>query len=179
MKSSLLLNATFEPISVIPATRAITLLVNDEAFSLDDSDTIFHSQHMSVAVPYVLTLKNYVNKSVYATTAKFSKRGVLVRDNFTCAYCGNYADTIDHVIPRKDGGLSTYDNCVAACKSCNHKKGHKSLTQMNWTIGEELKAPSPLAKMLSRSLKNESQFNAWSKYIYMFEPNLEKTFSKT
>ena len=57
----------------------------------------------------------------------FSKRGVLNRDSYHCAYCPNKATTIDHVLPRALGGTSTWENCVAACWDCNQRKADKLL----------------------------------------------------
>jgi 5-methylcytosine-specific restriction endonuclease McrA len=47
---------------------------------------------------------------------------VLQRDNYICRYCGRFGDTIDHVMPKSKGGLSSPDNCVCACADCNLKK---------------------------------------------------------
>lgn len=59
----------------------------------------------------------------------FSKKGVLRRDNWLCAYCSSKATTIDHIVPRAAGGLSTWLNCVAACQPCNSRKSHKTLEE--------------------------------------------------
>lgn len=64
----------------------------------------------------------------------FSKKGVLKRDNYLCAYCSEKATTIDHVVPRALGGLSTWMNCVAACIPCNSKKSHKTLDEAGMTL---------------------------------------------
>ena len=80
-------------------------------------------------VPQALELVRYVYaKWMYRTTgeAQYSKRGVLRRDNATCAYCGGHATTVDHVIPKHTGASLTWNNAVAACFSCNQKKGGKS-----------------------------------------------------
>lgn len=176
MRSSLLLNADFAPMSVISAHRAVTMIVGNEATSLDDSPIVFRSASLSVHVPYVLLSNKYTKRSKNARGAKFSRRGVMVRDNWTCVYCGNHGDTIDHVVPRKDGGLSTYENCVAACIPCNRKKGHKSLKQMNWTLPKTPKVPSLYATILGKVAGNEDHFNAWSPYVLAYEPELEKVF---
>ncbi|WP_307344978.1 HNH endonuclease [Metabacillus malikii] len=47
---------------------------------------------------------------------------ILVRDNYTCHYCGNYGDTVDHIIPKSKGGLTTPKNCICACNACNKEK---------------------------------------------------------
>lgn len=91
-------------------------------------------------IPEAVELLQYVfAKWLYATTGQtfYSKKGVLRRDNYTCAYCGRSANTVDHVLPRKLGGESTWENSVAACFDCNQKKGHKTLKQakmaLQWT----------------------------------------------
>jgi 5-methylcytosine-specific restriction endonuclease McrA len=178
MRSSLLLNADYAPMSIIPATRAVTMILAGDAVSLDDSSVLFRSPSVSVPVPYVLLAKKYTKRSKNSRDAKFSRRGVMIRDNHTCVYCGKHADTIDHVIPRKDGGTSTYENCVAACTPCNRKKGHKSLKQMNWSLPATPKVPSLYATMLGKVANSDEHFNAWSPYILMFEPELEKAFAQ-
>ena len=66
-----------------------------------------------------------VVRSVYRGRVPFSRRNVLARDRFACAYCGSKARpiTIDHVVPRSRGGKTDFDNCVACCRACNLKKG--------------------------------------------------------
>jgi hypothetical protein len=65
----------------------------------------------------------------------FSKKGVLRRDGYQCAYCnGNKATTIDHLLPRARGGKSTWLNCVAACQPCNSRKADKLLEDSGLTL---------------------------------------------
>jgi len=177
MQSTLVLNASYEPLSIIPATRAVSLIIAERAIALDNSEVVFNSATQSINVPYVIRLNKYVKKSGVSKQAKFSRRGVMVRDGFNCVYCGKYADTIDHVVPRMDGGLSTYENCVAACTSCNRKKGHKTLHEMNWSLSFKPKAPSLYATMLGRVRHDEVQFKAWEQYILMFQPDLAGRFA--
>ena len=177
MQSTLVLNASYEPLSIISARRAVMLIVNEKAVALDNSEVLFNSAKRSVPLPFVILLKEMVNKKGAAQSAKFSRRGVMVRDNFSCAYCGRHAETIDHVVPRKDGGKSTYENCVAACTLCNRKKGHKSLKAMNWTLKATPKAPSLYANMLGKARHDESTFQAWSEHIYIWDENLRKMYS--
>jgi len=56
------------------------------------------------------------------------------RDNYLCAYCGTKAETIDHVIPRSRGGLHAWENCVASCTICNHRKADRFLEELGWTL---------------------------------------------
>lgn len=169
MQSVLILNATYQPLSIVSAFRAVTLVMKEKATPLDLSTKVIRSEKTEIVVPYVILLKeakrvNYNrNKPV-----SFSRRGVLVRDDYTCVYCGDIAQTIDHVVPQAAGGLSTFDNCVAACFSCNSKKGDKSLKQMGWTLNNHLmKVPSRSATMLAKASKETAP--VWEPYLKMFE----------
>jgi len=70
-------------------------------------------------------------RTLYKARVPFSKKNVMVRDGFKCAYCGisDVRLTIDHIVPKKRGGKSTFENCVASCKPCNSRKGHKSCSE--------------------------------------------------
>jgi hypothetical protein len=82
------------------------------------------------AWPRVLRLTYHVKVAynrIYGPP-RVSKRGVLVRDKHICAFdnCKNYAATIDHVLPRSRGGKNNWENLVAACTHCNHKKRNRT-----------------------------------------------------
>ena len=174
MQSVLVLSASFQPLSIVSAKRAVQLMRENKATALDLSGRLLHSATESIEVPYVVLL-TYMVKQGNTTRTGFSRHGVLVRDNFQCLYCGDSATTIDHVVPRALGGKSTYDNCVAACQPCNSKKANKTLSQMGWNVPERtLVAPSHLANMLTKA-KDESRLNVWKNYIYMYDPRLQPT----
>jgi 5-methylcytosine-specific restriction endonuclease McrA len=172
MQSVLVLNATYQPLSIVSAKRAIHLIISEKASPLDASDVIFHSAKATFNVPYVILLTHYVKVSDTRQRVPFSRRGVLARDNNTCVYCGKHAETIDHVVPRAAGGTSTYENCVAACKSCNSKKADKSIEQMGWTMPHKsMVPPSPFIAMLRRA-HFPQQETAWKEYIKLYEPSI-------
>jgi hypothetical protein len=56
------------------------------------------------------------------------------RDNYLCAYCAIKADTVDHVIPRSRGGLHAWENCVASCNTCNHRKADRLVEELGWSM---------------------------------------------
>ena len=89
--------------------------------SIDDK-TIGH-----FPFPLVLRLVRYVKLNWRSSTPKWSKRRLLERDHYCCVYCGKQATTVDHVIPRVNGGETTWLNTVSACLRCNGKKGSKSI----------------------------------------------------
>ena len=176
MQSVLVLNATYQPLSIVSAKRAVQLMLKGKATALDGTGRYHKSQNDSIEIPYVILLKNVV-KQGKTRGASFSRHGVLARDNFSCVYCGETATTIDHVIPKDKGGPSTYENCVAACQPCNSKKANRSLAQMGWTVPKRaLKAPSHLSNLISRANKHDGQLDAWKTYITMYEPSLAQIF---
>lgn len=130
--STLLLNANYEPISILPLSvipwqHAIKLMVLDRVTILESyDDWVIHSVHTSLLVPSVCVSKEYFN---FKKGVKFSRANLYLRDLYQCMYCGDTFDsgelTIDHVIPRASGGKTNWLNCVSACKPCNHRKGTK------------------------------------------------------
>lgn len=164
MQSTLILSASYEPLEIVSAKTSIKLILNDKAVSIDDSPTTFRAERYLLQVPYVALLHRNVRK-VHRKNQSFSRRGVLARDNFLCVYCGKKATTIDHVIPSSIGGGSTYENCVAACQSCNSKKDNKSLKQMGWKLGFTPIAPSPYFLFLHNMKGDVEAKAAWLPYI--------------
>src|SRR4051794_16782207 len=114
MSRSLVLNASYEPLSVVPARRAVVLVLDQKADVIHESDAALHSEKLTVPVPSVIRLRYFV-RVPYRRSAALSRRGVFLRDSGKCQYCGKRADSIDHVVPRSKGGPHTWDNVVAAC----------------------------------------------------------------
>ena len=121
MGSALVLNATYEPLSVVPARRAACLVLAQKADVIHDDGTCLRSASMSVATPTVIRLR-YVVKVPYFRRTALSRRAVFARDDHRCQYCGAQADSIDHVMPRSRGGPHVWENLAAACRPCNLRK---------------------------------------------------------
>ena len=128
MARALLLNATFEPLCVVPARRAIVLLYKDKVEVLEHGDGYFHSERSTIPAPTVIRLRHYV-RVPYRTTVPLSRRAVFARDHGRCQYCGSPAENIDHVVPRSRGGNHAWDNVVAACRPCNTRKEDRLLSE--------------------------------------------------
>jgi len=174
-RSVLVLSATYQPLNIVSGRRAVKYILTGKAIALDGSGHFLTSADGQIEIPYVVLLKRAViQKPNTRSKPKFSRRGVMIRDNNTCAYCGKYAETIDHVNPRALGGKSTYDNCVAACLTCNRKKADRTLAQLGWTISYKLKSPSPIATKLDKAHHYGAAFEIWKPYILSFEPQLEQ-----
>ena len=132
MSDTLVLNADGLPVSLLPIST-ISWQESIKYMCLDKADVllwhenwIVHSATWETPVPSVIMLREYMKSK---TTVRFSRANVYLRDNGQCQYCGDTFDhkdlTIDHVIPRANGGRITWENAVTACHPCNHKKGSK------------------------------------------------------
>lgn len=137
MSTVLLLNASYEPLRVISLERAMGLVLKGRAEMVEAAPgRVLRSPSVTAPMPSVLRLRRYVN--VPRRHATWTRRGVLARDGYTCAYCGKRmrpADaTVDHVVPQwlcRQGGLrrNTWGNTVACCHACQKRKGHKTMEE--------------------------------------------------
>ena len=123
MSSVMVLNADFVPLHSVDLKHAIRMIVRKVAV-IHEAEEDFMGVFPK---PRVLRLVTYV----YAAwrnnrSPKWTKSGVLRRDNHVCAYCDSKALTIDHVLPRSRGGKNSWKNTVAACYKCNSKKDNKT-----------------------------------------------------
>ncbi len=124
---ALVLNADFRPLSYYPLSlwswqEAVKSVFLDRVNIIQTYDQQVHSPSLNMNLPSVVALKNYVSPARYPAFTRFN---LFLRDKFSCQYCGCTEDlTFDHVIPRSKGGLTRWDNVVAACAPCNLRKGN-------------------------------------------------------
>ena len=123
-----MLNATYEPLCVVPVRRAVVLVLKEKAEVLQQRDEELHSERMSLPVPSVIRLVHFV-RVPFRARAPLSRRSVFVRDGHRCQYCGAAAENIDHVIPRSRGGEHVWENVVASCRPCNAAKEDRLLSE--------------------------------------------------
>jgi 5-methylcytosine-specific restriction endonuclease McrA len=140
MSRALVLNATYEPLSVVSRPRAVVLVLGERADVVHETGTVYHSEHLAVRVPSVVRLRYHV-KVPYRRRAALSRGGVFVRDEGRCQYCGGRAESIDHVVPRSRGGEHTWENVVAACRACNTHKRDRLLEQTSMRLHRRPVAP--------------------------------------
>jgi 5-methylcytosine-specific restriction endonuclease McrA len=146
---TLVLNRHWQPIHVTTVTRALVLLWNDAARVVEPDEWRLCTWHdwveiepeagspclrgarLRLRVPEVISLTHY--DRLPSTAVTFSRRNVAKRDHYTCQYCGaqpgGESITIDHVLPRSQGGTSSWTNCVAACEACNARKADRTPEQ--------------------------------------------------
>lgn len=143
MARSLVLNATFEPLCVVPARRAVVLVMKGKAEPIHLGEDVMHAAVESVRVPSVVRLQYFVKVPFRARVA-LNRRAVFARDGHRCQYCGAAAENLDHVIPRSRGGAHTWENVVAACRPCNSRKEDRDLHEVGLTLRQRPTAPAEL-----------------------------------
>lgn len=129
---ALVLNADYTPLSYYPLSlwpwqTAIKAVFLERVDIVASYGREVHSPTWSMPIPSVIALRQYVKPSEFPTFTRFN---VFLRDRFSCQYCGSPDNlTFDHVLPRRLGGQSTWENIVAACSPCNLKKGGRTPKQ--------------------------------------------------
>jgi 5-methylcytosine-specific restriction endonuclease McrA len=161
VRSALVLNATYEPLSVVPARRAACLVLADKADVIEDDGTLIRSASCSVPSPLVIRLR-YVVKVPYHRRTALSRRAVFARDDHRCQYCGGVADSIDHIMPRSRGGEHAWDNVAAACRPCNLRKRDRTPDEAGMDLARPARAPRELA-WVSISVTRVPE--AWKPYL--------------
>jgi 5-methylcytosine-specific restriction endonuclease McrA len=137
---ALLLNASFEPLCVVPTRRAVVLVLKEKAEIICRQSGEMRSERASFPMPSVIRLLNFV-RVPHRAAAPISRRAVFARDAHRCQYCARAAENLDHVLPRSRGGQHAWDNVVACCRSCNARKGDRLLHETDLVLTRPPRAP--------------------------------------
>jgi 5-methylcytosine-specific restriction endonuclease McrA len=162
----LVLNASYEPINICGARRALVL--KGVARTEEEQGSVLHSHRMNLQMPSVIRLLEY--RRIPHQTRALSRKNILLRDRNACQYCQKVLIaselTLDHVIPRCRGGLSTWENLVACCRDCNRRKGSLMLHEL--TDMRLQREPRPFSLHTSRHIMRMigSADANWRKYLY-------------
>jgi 5-methylcytosine-specific restriction endonuclease McrA len=163
----LVLNASYEPINICAARRALVLVLKGVAMTEEENGHYLHAQRIAMRLPSVIRLLEY--RRIPHQTRALSRKNILLRDRNTCQYCAVVLSagdlTLDHVVPRSRGGLSTWENLVACCHSCNRMKGNQLLVETNMKLLREPRAfnlhtSRHIMRMIGRS------DSKWRKYLF-------------
>ncbi len=163
----LVLNASYEPIHVCIARRALVLMIKGVASAEELSTHHVHSPSQAIRVPSVIRLLEY--RRIPRQTRSLSRKNILIRDRYTCQYCKHVFSatdlTLDHVVPRSRGGNSSWENLVTSCRKCNNRKGSRLPEEANMAL---VKRPRPFNLHTSRSLMRQlgNHQEAWRKYLF-------------
>ncbi len=161
-----MLNASYEPLCVVPARRAVVLVLSNKAELVHDTGLVLRSERLEVAVPSVVRLSVFVAVPFRRRVA-VSRRAVMARDGHACQYCGRTADSIDHVVPRSRGGAHSWDNVVAACRPCNVRKRDRYLNETTMRLLRRPGAPRGAAWLV---VTTGAVPGDWAPYLHRHDP---------
>lgn len=156
---SLVLNATFEPLAVVAARRAVVLLLKDKAVTVESNGEVFRSERLTIPAPVVVRLTYFVHVP-FRARASLTRKAVFARDEWTCQYCGAPAENVDHVVPRSKGGMHVWENVVAACRRCNTRKENRSHDDVGLALRRKPYAPKDGFRLSLGRLEPE-----WEQYL--------------
>jgi 5-methylcytosine-specific restriction endonuclease McrA len=162
MRDVLVLHATYEPLVVLDARRAIVLVLDEKADLIepDAARRSFRSPTMALPLPAVVRLRRTV-AAPRRTSVPLRRQSVLLRDRYECAYCSDrWADTVDHVVPRSRGGRHEWRNVVVACRRCNHRKGDRLIGELGWRLRYQPTEPTRVRRLVVRDGAPE-----WAPYL--------------
>ncbi len=163
----LVLNASYEPINVCAARRALVLILKGVASAEELSHLFVHSTFQALRVPSVIRLLEY--RRIPHQARSLSRKNILMRDRYTCQYCLRTLPsselTLDHVIPRSRAGETAWENLVTCCHACNNHKGSRTPEEAGMRLS---RLPRPFSLHTSRHLmrllaKSDDQ---WRKYLF-------------
>ena len=180
-RPTLVLNRNWQPVNIASVARALTLVWNESARVVDpesyqlydwqdwaamtpqDDQPFIRTVSTRLRVPEIVALITFDRLPQSVVT--FSRRNIFKRDRYTCQYCGHQPQpddlTIDHVVPRSQGGMSTWENCVLACVICNHKKANRTPSQAGIRLRKHPVRPEWNPVYSQHAVRVES----WSKFI--------------
>lgn len=171
MQACLALNASFEPLRLMPMKRAIRLVLQGKAEVVETDGQVIRSANRELPRPLVIRLVKFI-KVPQRFRRKVSNTFLFARDLYTCQYCGRHRTQLkerealnrDHIIPKSRGGDNTWDNCTTACTTCNSKKDDRTPQEAGLVLRSQPTEPHLVALMWSVRRLTPMQ----EKYIRMF-----------
>lgn len=165
---TLVLNSSYEFLGFVDYQSAICAVYTGRAFVEENYEQVVRSQFLTMNIPAVVRLRHYVrvayDRVVYVS---YTKSNVLRRDDFTCQYCGTKNPSkglsLDHVVPESRGGLSNWENTVAACHPCNNAKDNKTPEEARLKLIRVPRRPHGFKEIIR--VKIGEIHDLWRKYL--------------
>jgi 5-methylcytosine-specific restriction endonuclease McrA len=180
-RPTLVLNRNWQPVGVQTVARALVKLFSGTArvvdpadyqqytwddwarLNVDDDDVFVQTTGSRLRVPEVIVLTTY--DRVPNAHVTFSRRNIYKRDKSTCQYCGTRPGvqelTIDHILPRSQGGISSWENCVLACIDCNSRKADRTPEQARMPLRQAPQRPRWRPAYALRGVRIDS----WARFV--------------
>lgn len=166
---TLVLNADYTPLSYYPLSlwpwqTAIKAVFLDRVDIVENYDLEVHSPSLDMKIPSVIALKQYVKHGEFPAFTRFN---LFLRDRFVCQYCGSHDSlTFDHVIPRRLGGKTTWENIASACAPCNMKKGGRTPQQAKMKIVNPIRPTTWQLQEYGRGYPPHYLHETWRDWLY-------------
>lgn len=164
---TLVLDQSYTPLKVVSWQRAIELLTLGKVEVLSEYNQEVRSTYLVIKIPAVVRLLKRFRR--HKKPVKFSRVNIYGRDDYTCQYCGEKKTinelTYDHVIPRSQGGKTTWTNIVSACSTCNSKKAGRTPEQARMKLRKKPVQPVDMPAMFIQVSKTNVP-DAWRDYLY-------------
>jgi 5-methylcytosine-specific restriction endonuclease McrA len=163
----LVLNQSYEPLNVCNLPRAFRLVFGQKAEVLEYDHQVIRTPRQEYRAPSVIRLQHQIRRP--RPRVKLTRREVFARDGYTCQYCGRQSGdlTLDHVVPRHRGGTHSWDNLVAACKACNHRKGGKFLDEAKLRLARRPVEPRCDVYSLFTPYLRDDRNENWRSYLFL------------
>ncbi len=161
----MILNQNYEPINIFSARKAILLLYLGKAELIDSKDGKYvRSSTSQMPFPSIVRLSVYVH--IPFKKIILSRKNILKRDGHKCQYCGKSGGnlTIDHIVPRSQGGEDTWENLVAACVSCNNRKDDRSPDEVSMKLLRKPMRPNHIT-FIKHTLNRID--DRWKPYLFL------------
>ncbi len=167
---ALVLNADYRPLSYYPLSLwpwqdAVKAAWLDRVSIVAEYEEVVRSPSTEIRIPSVVVLKDYVKPQKRVAFTRFN---LFLRDEFSCQYCGAKGDlTFDHVVPRARGGVTSWENVVAACSKCNLRKGSRSLRQSGLSLRRAPRQPgAEELRNMGRKFPPNHLHESWLDFLY-------------
>jgi 5-methylcytosine-specific restriction endonuclease McrA len=170
----LVLNSTYEPMSVATWQRAVELIFGGKAEAIHNrGEQLRSAGGFAMPLPSIIRMLYYVRRK--PKRVALTKKNVLLRDDYRCGYCAMRGDratmTVDHVVPRAAGGRSVWENLVAACPDCNGRKRDPTPEQARMPL---LKRPTEPRFIPFVVVRRHTAEEEWSKYLGLWSVSIEE-----
>ena len=172
-KPALVLNADYRPLSYYPLSLwpwqdSIKAKYLNRVSVLMEYEQTVRSPSMEIQIPSVVVLKDYIQPKRHLAFTRFN---LFLRDGFSCQYCGGSGNlTFDHILPRSLGGVTSWENVVSACLSCNQKKGAKTLKQVAFNVKKTpIKPTAEELQNMGRKFPPNYLHESWLDFLYWDE----------
>ena len=173
MSNVLVLNFTYEALGIVDLKRAVCLVFAGKAEVVHSGAGELRASTIAIRMPSIVRMLYFIKRHK-PPRVPLTKKNVLLRDDYTCAYCGECGDrqtmTVDHVRPRRQGGRSTWDNLVAACSLCNGRKRDRTPEEARMPLRVKPREPQHIPYVV---IQRHTAPNEWIKCLSLYNVRIE------